>query len=830
MESPNKSGLASYDNSRVIGLGVLLFLIVVIVSAMYQVNRTFSQEREEWFDTFNQTLPLIESLIINRLILSEEGASQFQVSEISYNSNIHSLTITDALNRPVYEYISISDEHNAFIWFTQLLGDQYVLYKRDLLYTDSDINAEYLGNLSIEIDQNSVYTPLYKAAITDFIVQVLLDCLLLLLLVYFYYVYYSKPARKLADELHSLSLNDAQNHRIASFDNRQDSFGDLANSANHLLSELASVIKSEGHLKDRLAHHQLHLRQLIDCLPVYLCVRNANGQILYANSAWSATFGLSVDEVCNKKFSEVVDKDAEKLLGVAQHDRTVLEEGRSIFVAEECWVDSFGNPQVWQSHYVKLRYENQPVVLVVSSDISDRKKKDADIEFMSYHDPLTTLPNRIQLVDRLENEIHRAARHHYFGAVLFIDLDQFKNINDSLGHPVGDIVLQEVSRRLSACVREGDVVSRLGGDEFVAVLTVLDTGFASAEKKAVKIGENIRAQISQPIFHKDLELRITASVGAVIFPDGNVSVHELLSYADTAMFQVKETGRDGIALFNETMAEYSRKLILLETQLHKALALEQFELFFQPKVDVMTGFLTGAEALLRWKHPELGYRSPGEFISILESSGLIVQVGKWILEEACRNLQSWQAASLWFPEMRLSVNISPRQFRHPSFVEDVKSILQHIPIQPKTLDIEVTESVVIGNVDDTVETMNMLGKEGISFSLDDFGTGYSSISYLKRLPVSTLKIDQSFVRDISVDRSDKVLVQSMANMGKLLGLKVVAEGVEENDQLDIIREFGCDEYQGYFFSRPIPCVDFIELLKRHRQMRGANGSRPATSG
>lgn len=826
MQNPNRFNSDSNENSRTIGLGVIIFIVIIAAAAVFQVSRTFSQQRDDWLNTFNQTLPLIEALVINRLILSETGASQFQLSEISYRHNIHSLTITDAQDNLVYEFRNDNEEHSAFLWLTQLLDDQYRVYTRDLHYADSGDNSEYLGTLLIEIDQNSVYTPFFKAAISDFILQVLMDWILLCLLIYFYYLYYSKPARKLANEIQTLNLNDLENKPLVNYESRLDSFGVLAKSANRLLSELSAIIESEDHLKDRLSQHQSHLRQLIDCLPVYLCVRNSSGEVLYANSAWSSTFGLSVDEVCNKQFSDIVHEDEIKLQDVAQHDRTVLEEGRNIFVAEECWVDSFGNPQVWQSHYVKLQYENQAVVLVVSSDISDRKKKDADIEFMSYHDPLTTLPNRVQLVDRLESEIHRASRHRYFGAVLFIDLDQFKNINDSLGHPVGDIVLKEVSRRLSGCVRDGDVVSRLGGDEFVAVLTVLDTGFAAAEKKAVKIGENIRAQISQPIFHKDLELRITASVGAVIFPDGNVSVHELLSYADTAMFQVKETGRDGIALFNETMAEYSRKLILLETQLHKALALEQFELFFQPKVDVVTGYLTGAEALLRWKHPELGYRSPGEFISILESSGLIVQVGQWILEEACRNLQNWQAESLWFPEMRLSVNISPRQFRRPSFVDDVKGVLQQIPIQPRTLDIEVTESVVIGNVDETVETMTILGEEGISFSLDDFGTGYSSISYLKRLPVSTLKIDQSFVRDISVDRSDKVLVQSMANMGKLLGLKVVAEGVEENDQLTIIREFGCDEYQGYFFSRPIPCADFVALLKQQLQQRGANDSHP----
>ena len=446
-------------------------------------------------------------------------------------------------------------------------------------------------------------------------------------------------------------------------------------------------------------------------------------------------------------------------------------------------------------------------------NISDRKKSEADIAFMAYHDSLTKLPNRIQLVDHLEQELHRAQRHGYFGAVLFIDLDQFKNINDSLGHPVGDVLLIEIARRLEESIREEDLVARLGGDEFILVLTVLDTDVIVAKNKALEVGEKIRKCLCEPIFHDNMELRVTCSVGAAMFPEDGVSVHELLRFADTAMYQVKASGRNAIAFFSENMASSVRNQLILEGELHRAVEEHQFELMYQPKVDVQTGLLTGAEALLRWHHPERGIVSPVSFIGALESSGLIVELGRWILEEACQKLQLWQRLGLWHKGMRLRINISPRQFRHSEFVDEVKAILSQNPLLEDSLDMEVTESVVIGNIDETVAVMRDLRKAGLTFSLDDFGTGYSSISYLKRLPVSTLKIDKSFVRDIRIDRNDRVLVETMASMGRHLGLKVVAEGVEEKEQLQLVREFGCNEYQGFYYGQAIPAGDFEHSLE-----------------
>jgi EAL domain-containing protein (putative c-di-GMP-specific phosphodiesterase class I) len=348
------------------------------------------------------------------------------------------------------------------------------------------------------------------------------------------------------------------------------------------------------------------------------------------------------------------------------------------------------------------------------------------------------------------------------------------------------------------------------------VLTVLDQDMETAALRAGEISEKIRTIISQPYIYDNMELRVTCSVGVVVYPDKNNSVHELLRYADTAMYQVKEKGRDSIEFFNEEMADKVSRQLTMEGDLHRALEESQFELYYQPKIHIRTGRVEGAEALLRWNHPTKGMISPVEFIPVLETSGMIIDVGQWVLEAACKTLVSWDEAGLWRSGMRMSINISPRQFRRNAFVDDVLATLAKYPLPADSLDMEITEGIVIQRVDEAIQTMTTLSERGISFSLDDFGTGYSSISYLKRLPVSTLKIDKGFVRDIIDDRNDRVLVETIITMGRLLDMELVAEGVEESEQLAILKSFGCDYYQGYLSSQAVPYEAFEEILDRDK--------------
>ncbi|RYZ96210.1 MAG: EAL domain-containing protein, partial [Moraxellaceae bacterium] len=529
--------------------------------------------------------------------------------------------------------------------------------------------------------------------------------------------------------------------------------------------------------------------------------------------------GFTPEQMRNLHVRQLLKNSVFDIDAMLQNDYRVIRGNEELDVIEERFITATGRQLFLQTHIMPLAFYDEKVALIVSVDITERKNAQAKMEFMAHHDSLTGLPNRLQLVERLEHELRRAERHGYYGAVLFIDLDQFKNINDSLGHPVGDRVLQEISTRLQNTVRDEDLVSRLSGDEFVVVLTVLDQNMEIAALRAGEIGEKIRAVVSQPCMYDSMELRVTCSVGVVVYPDKNNSVHELLRYADTAMYQVKEKGRDSIEFFNEEMADKVSRQLVMEGDLHRALEEHQFKLFYQPKIDVMTGVVVGAEALLRWQHPTKGTVSPIDFIPVLETSGMIIDVGQWVLEEACKTLNRWNELGLWRDGMRLSINISPRQFRRNAFVDDVVQTLNKHKIPENSLDMEITEGIVIQRVDEAITTMTVLAGYGISFSLDDFGTGYSSISYLKRLPVSTLKIDKGFVRDIIEDRNDRVLVETIITMGRLLDMVLVAEGVEEAEQLAILKQYGCHHYQGYLSSPAVSIENFEVILQNDAAAR-----------
>lgn len=661
------------------------------------------------------------------------------------------------------------------------------------------------GEIIFRVDKQLALASFYRRSEVNLLVGVLRNFLFVALLFIVFYFILTKPLVRLSQELNDIDPDQPGVRRLTPLKaHRRDELGTVISSGNQLLDVVELSLAKRRAVELALRKSEEHLRQIVDSLPVLIGARNIEGYYLFANKALADTLGYTPEQMRNVHVRQLLKDSVLDVETILANDLRVIRDGEEIDVIEESFVGADGAQLYLQTHMMPLDYYDEKVSLVVSVDVTERKNAQAKMEYMAHHDALTGLPNRLHLVERLEHEAKRAQRHGYYGAVLFIDLDKFKNINDSLGHPVGDRMLQEVSRRLQSSVREEDLVARLSGDEFVVVLTVLDQDMEIAALKAGEISEKIRSLICVPYLHEELELRVTCSVGVVIYPDKNNSVHELLRYADTAMYQVKETGRDAIEFFNEEMADKVSRQLVLEGDLHRALEDEQFALHYQPKIDVNTGNVVGAEALLRWQHPEKGNISPLEFIPVLETSGLILQVGQWVIEQACRDLESWIAKGFWHEGMKLSINISPRQFRRERFAEDVIQTLEKYHLPFDVLDMEVTEGIVIQQVDETIATMTLLKNHGVSFSLDDFGTGYSSISYLKRLPVATLKIDKSFIRDIIVDRSDRVLVETIVTMGRLLDLELVAEGVEQIEQLDILREYGCHCYQGFYFS---PAVD-----------------------
>jgi diguanylate cyclase (GGDEF)-like protein/PAS domain S-box-containing protein len=436
-----------------------------------------------------------------------------------------------------------------------------------------------------------------------------------------------------------------------------------------------------------------------------------------------------------------------------------------------------------------------------------RKHTEERLHYLAHYDSLTGLPNRVLFTDRLRQAVIEADRHKRLVGVVFLDLDRFKTINDSLGHGIGDLFLKVVAERLARCVRAGDTVARQSGDEFTLVLA--DMGHVG---HAARVAQKILDGLTHPFHVAGHELYASASLGMTLYPLDEHNIEGLLRNADIAMYRVKERGGNGYEFYAADMTSKAQARLALENALRHALEREEFELHYQPVVDLDSGHIKGVEALIRWRHPERGLVPPGEFISVAEETGLIAPIGEWVLRTACRWCHEYSLAG--GPPLRLAVNVSPRQFERGEILNVVTMILDETGFDPRQLDLEITETLLMQHAEAVLEVMHELGALGVHFSIDDFGTGYSSLSYLKHLPIGRVKIDKSFVDDIPADPNDAAIVSAIISMAHSLGLKVIAEGVETEAQLEFLRAQGCDMAQGYYFNRPLPAEEIMPILKQ----------------
>lgn len=543
-----------------------------------------------------------------------------------------------------------------------------------------------------------------------------------------------------------------------------------------------------------------------------MMITDANNVILQVNRAFAETTGYIAEEVVGQ---------TPRLLRSDRH-------GPDFYTA--MW-DTIKHTGGWQGEIWGRRkngeiYPSWLTITAVKSDdgtvthyvstetdITARKAAQDQITHLAFYDPLTQLPNRRLLLDRLHQALAASARSgHHHGALLFIDLDHFKTLNDTLGHDKGDLLLQQVAQRLVTCVREGDTVARLGGDEFVVMLEGLSVHPDEAATQAETSGEKILATLNQPYLLAGYENRSTPSIGVTLFGDHQTSIEELLKQADLAMYQSKTAGRNTLRFFDPKMQAMVTERAALEIDLREAVRQQQFILHYQPQV-VGEGRLTGAEALVRWQHPQRGLVSPAEFIPLAEETGLILPLGHWVLETACAQLATW-AAQPDTAHLFLAVNVSAKQLHQADFVDQVLAVLASTGANPHRLKLELTESLLVSHVENTIAKMAALKAHGVGFSLDDFGTGYSSLSYLKRLPLDQLKIDQGFVRDILIDPNDAAIAKMVIALAESLGLTVIAEGVEIEAQRDFLARQGCHAYQGYLFSHPLPLEVFERFVKQ----------------
>ncbi len=472
--------------------------------------------------------------------------------------------------------------------------------------------------------------------------------------------------------------------------------------------------------------------------------------------------------------------------------------------------------ELLESQVIQRTAELKSVNEKLHHDLEERKRVEQSIRHMAHHDALTGLPNRALFRDRLTHAMAQADRYHQKLAVMFLDLDRFKAINDTLGHNVGDQLLKIAAERLRSCVRDCDTVARLGGDEFTVIVEDI-----IEERDASAVAQKILDTLSQPFNLYGHEVFISVSVGVTLYPSDDENADNLLRNADSAMYRAKEFGRNNFQFYVAEMNVKAHERLRLESALRRAQDRNEFMLYYQPRVDLLSGQMIGAEALLRWRHPELGLVSPAEFIPILEETGMIIPVGDWALREACRQNHDWQKMGLM--PIRMAVNLSVRQFIQRDLAGAVIQALEATGLSAQFLELEITEDLLLEHNQTNIATLTRLRNLGIHISIDDFGTGYSSLSYLKRLPIDTLKIDQSFVRDIGTDPDNKAIASAIIAMASSLRLNVLAEGVETEEQLAFLRAQGCNEIQGFSFSHPLPAEEFEQLLREGRQMRLLQG-------
>jgi diguanylate cyclase (GGDEF)-like protein/PAS domain S-box-containing protein len=579
--------------------------------------------------------------------------------------------------------------------------------------------------------------------------------------------------------------------------------------ARGLLRALRYAIERKN-MEEALFTEKERAEVTLNCIGDAVACTDISGNITFLNRIAEKMSGWSWQEAAGRPMGEVFRiLDSTRRERIPDPMELAVGQDRTVHLPSNCILvrrDGLEIPIEDSVAPIHDREGEATGAVIVFRDVSIARAMALEITHSAKHDFLTGLPNRMLLNDRTERAIALAPRHHQKVAVLFLDLDGFKHINDSLGHAIGDRILQSVAKRLVDCVRNSDTVSRQGGDEFVVLLGEV----AQAEDAAITARRMLHA-VALVHFIDPHELHITCSIGVSVYPDDGLDAETLIKNADTAMYQAKENGRQSYQFFKPSMNVRAVERQSIEESLRRALERHEFALHYQPRINLRTGKITGAEALIRWNHPTRGLVSPAQFIPVAEDCGLILPIGNWVLREACKQARVWKDASLDLASM--AVNISAMEFRNQNFLEGVFAILSDTGLNPGSLELELTESVLMKHADSAKSILGTLRARGVQLAVDDFGTGYSSLSYLRKFPVDVLKIDQSFVREITTSPDGSTIVKVVISMARALNLRVIAEGVEAQEELALLQAYQCDEAQGYYFGRPVPAQQFANLLQ-----------------
>jgi diguanylate cyclase (GGDEF)-like protein/PAS domain S-box-containing protein len=746
-------------------------------------------------DSYERLRDRAEALIGNEQ-QDFSSISRDEIKAIVHNLNVHQieLEMQNEELKAAHEALRVSERNFVHLFENAPVGylrlDEFgAIYQSNLTfqtllgYTANEINGKYLANFIFQED-----LAMFSARYTAF---------------------HNRPENKVIE----LRMLHKTNKIIdVNFKGRVVDYNPFNKNKHHNGGNLLVNVVEIGYRK-KIEEELKLAAKVFDNSEEGIMITDPDCKILKVNFSFTAVTGYDALEVYGK---------TPRILKSGRHGREFYSKMWQQITREGFWQGEIWNRRKNGDLYaewlsitcVQDTYGKITQYIGIFSDITSRKQSEEKIEKLAHFDALTELPNRTLLQDRLKQGILQAMRHRSVLVVLFLDLDRFKSINDTLGHFVGDMLLQDVSKRLLSCVRASDTVARFGGDEFVIVLTDFEDE-QSAILKSAEIAQKILSALSTPFELQDNRFVTSTSIGCALFPKDGNSVSNLIKHADTAMYFAKSQGRHNCQFFSPIMRDNSLQRSLLTTDLSQGLLEQQFEIFYQPKVDIQQGGkIVGLEALVRWHHPKKGLVSPEEFIPIAEESGIINQLGVWIMKTACAQLKVWHEAG--YNDLIISINLSAQQFTQNSLIDTIKTVLRETDIDPHFLDLEITETVMMENLNNVTNVLKQLVRLGCTVSLDDFGTGYSSLTYLKKFPVHFIKIDRSFIRDIMTDPDNKVIVKSILAIAKQMRLSVIAEGIETETQAIYLVRQGCQFGQGYFYFKPMPAERLTELLTTNK--------------
>ncbi|WP_196157638.1 EAL domain-containing protein [Reinekea sp. G2M2-21] len=679
----------------------------------------------------------------------------------------------------------------------------------------ADEKPEQIGRLVIKYNNHLPYRNLMQATWNRLLLNLVQVGSLTFILIFIFNRLLTLPLSHLTTQLKTIDVENSNGKRLGElYSHREDELGVLVDAVNAQLGMVDDLIEKNKIALSEAEQSYMSLHVLVENLPHLINVKARSGEALLANNAFLKTFHLKEEAFIGQQSDDIVlsplSTSSRQLIKEA--DEEAFASKRSVLLPEIDWTLPNGRYLALEMRKLAIQYKGVDAILTVGVDITERKEHQAHIQHLAYHDALTDLPNRHLFIDRLEQALLRTQRSKHFGALIFVDLDNFKTINDTRGHLVGDTILTEVAKRLRITVREEDTVARLGGDEFVICMTELGTTEPAARQIAIERAERLLSEMQRPMILQGDQMAVSASLGLAFFHDHSLTASELLRHADMAMYKAKESGKNKLIMFEKEMAEANQRLFDLKADCRIALENDQFFLMFQPQMDSNSNRIIGAEALLRWRHPKRGLVSPVEFIPLLEDGDMMSEVGEMVLLKAINKVSDWYKQGVIGDTFKMCINVSPQQFRQQNFTTIVHRIITNAAIPAHLINLEITEGMIIDNIDHTVASMNELRDFGLNFSIDDFGTGYSNLNYLKRLPLDVLKVDQSFIKDIQNDPNDTAIVRTILAMAAQLKLSTVAEGVETEDQLALLKGMGCHVFQGYLYSPPLEDLEFQQLL------------------